>query len=363
MSKRLSSVIFIGILCGLGITVFFSQEISAGILKGISISLSSLIPSLYFFMVLSNFILNTKLRYIISRPFRIIAKHVFHLDDTLFSIFLLSILGGYPIGAKLIADQIKQNSISPQVGEYMLNFCINCSPAFLISYLSVTLWDSIEIGLILYLSQIASCVIIAFITGRKKPIYYSSQIKSEVCSSKSIALVQSVNQATKTMVTISSFVIVFCGIFPIVQQLLPNGLTEFILNGLAEVTSGCQRLATIPAYPAVLLASAFTSFGGICVIFQITALLSGCQIRFMRWVCFRIVYTLLSVFFTYLGLQWFHPALPTMSQFNTAKIEFFTASPAAFAGMLLLASMLLLISFSSQTIHLPNISLLKHRRH
>ena len=46
-------------------------------------------------------------------------------------ILLTGILGGYPSGAKAVADGVRSGVLTPREGERMLSFCNNAGPAFL----------------------------------------------------------------------------------------------------------------------------------------------------------------------------------------------------------------------------------------
>lgn len=349
MKKALPMLLFwITTICLVG-CILLSQDISAGISQGIHICLNSLIPSLYFFMILSNIIMNTSLCRVLARPFRLFSRRVLKLNDKLFVIFLLSLLGGYPVGAKLIGDQLKEHRISVKTGQRMMMFCVNCSPAFLICYLSLYLWDSMVIGVILYLSQVLAALLMAVLSGFRYPI--PKQVPAAQGSQQdtlSAVFVSSVNQATHTMGIICSFVVTFCAAFPILDHFLSDGKLSLAIKGLLEVTAGCQGLASVSFLSSVLGAALFTSFGGVCVFLQITAIVIKSGISIWRWILSRILYTALSVLFAYLG---FLLVRPTADCFvgNAAPLpaKWFTTSPAASFCMVLLAGMLLFVSVPS----------------
>ena len=84
-------------------------------------------------------------------------KVVFGLSPGGAYVFLLGLLTGYPMGAKLTADLYYAGKISRQEAEYLLTFCNNPSPAFLITYVGhICLEGKLHIGFlvgILFLSD------------------------------------------------------------------------------------------------------------------------------------------------------------------------------------------------------------------
>ena len=74
-------------------------------------------------------------------------KVVFGLSPGGAYVFLLGLLTGYPMGAKLTADLYYAGKISRQEAEYLLTFCNNPSPAFLITYVGhICLEGKLHIG-------------------------------------------------------------------------------------------------------------------------------------------------------------------------------------------------------------------------
>ena len=86
----------------------YSKEVSSAVILSIESCLKIIIPSLFAFMVLSNLIVKSNIYILISKPFSLISRYLFRIPPELFSIFLLSNIGGYPIGAKLLTELTQQ---------------------------------------------------------------------------------------------------------------------------------------------------------------------------------------------------------------------------------------------------------------
>lgn len=87
----------------------YTKEIFSGIHNGLLLCINAVVPSLFVFMILSNIIINSSAKNIITIPF---LKKPLRLSKTELSIFILSLIGGYPIGARLLANEIDANRIS-----------------------------------------------------------------------------------------------------------------------------------------------------------------------------------------------------------------------------------------------------------
>lgn len=335
--------IFLIVIC---ITVvflplYFSKNIFDGVALGIKICLSSLIPSMYIFMVIACFISVSKISKYFGDILNFISIKLFKISGETFSIMLLSFIGGYPIGAKIISDKIKNNELTSKQGQYLLNFCVYCSPAFIISGVAEPLWNNKKIGFIIYLSQIITGVLIALICSfrRHEVIYIKEKNAYNTFSNN---LIYSVNNATKSMCTICSFVVLFFGIFSLIDLLnIPNEY-KTIIKGLMEVTSGCQVVQNSSLFESILIINLFTSFGGVCVILQLVSMLHNCNINFIQFILIRCVFSLVSTIMVYFYILISDIGVECFSSVKRYSFHMYNASPISSVFLIVLSLMLLL---------------------
>lgn len=324
--------------------VFYSKELSEGIKNGINVALNLVIPSMFLFMILSNIIIQSNLSNIVSRPFHFLSKWVFHIPKENITIVVLSLVGGYPVGAKLLGDAVRRGEMSPQLAERMLCYCVNCGPAFLISGVGTAIFGSQKLGLYLYLSQIVACLVTGFLCsfGIKRNPQESVPVPA-YSASGSVLIVGAVNDAVRSLGIICGFVVAFSSFMPITELLLHYLNPEYatVLQGLLEVTNGCNNLVDYTASNRILLAAVFTAFGGICVHLQVCAMLKSTGIRMGRFFLYRIPYILVSAGVIQLFLTLFPDTVSTLSYNRSIHQEIYSVSPAAAIFLLLLAVMLL----------------------
>ena len=276
------------------ITLFFSTDISNGVRDGIDLTINFIVPSLFIFMILSSCIVNSSLSRYFALPFKPLFTHILHMPNKLTTITLLSLIGGYPIGAKLISEEVKKGLLSSEDATLMMAFCVNCGPAFLITGVGTKLLNSPILGLCLYLSQIAACLIIAFFITRKHRLKYTSSIDKLKFTSDTF--ISAVSDNTLIIVKISAYVIVFSAFFPTITSLIPssNEALANIVKGLLEVTNGCNSIFSFPAKHAILMLAVFTGFGGICVHMQIYSIIKPQHISMKMFYLFRPLYIAIS---------------------------------------------------------------------
>jgi len=289
----------------------FSKEVSASILVSINSCLIVIIPSLFGFMVVSNILVKSNIYILLSLPFYPISKYLFRIPPELFSIFILSNIGGYPIGTKLLKELLKDNKITKETASKMLCYCYCSGPAFIIGAIGVKIFNNVLIGLLIYLSILLSNFLIAIIVGFKNEIPKKSYIKQPIVLNSSI-LIESIQDSAKTLSLICSTIVFFSAFITLLEE---TGLLLKVSNILSIIlkTSGnyskifssaffeVSKISDMPqfSYKFVPIIAGIVSLGGICVLLQISGI-SGGKVSFKRFIItrpFQIIFSsLISVY-------------------------------------------------------------------
>lgn len=327
--KTLMLLITVIFLC-VSILVFSSAS-SNGVTKGLIFSSEILIPSLFPFMVLSEFIVKSSLAKKLGKFIEPVTQLLFRLPGCAGPTIFLSLVGGYPAGAQGVKALTEQNQISQKQSRLMMRFCVGAGPAFVISTVGTRFLGSTQIGIILFISQIISAILIGFVSGRfqkipaKKELAGSTKKRQGSVLDVSTALVESCYSSTVSMINLCSFVIIFsafisiideCGIIQFVSNLLvhlgvPQNISSTILPILLEVTGGCADGAKA-GIPAEIMAYAI-NFTGFCVQFQIGATLRNFSFSKIEFTFYRFLHGLLAAIFTHVGLIFFPQVRSTIS--------------------------------------------------
>lgn len=318
------------------VLVLYSSWVSGGVKLGVETCVNLVIPSLFIFMVLGNIIVSSRLCEAIAMPFSPIGRWLFGLDATLMSIVIISLVGGYPIGARMLAKKVCSGEISSEDASHMLCYCVNCGPAFLISGVGAGILGNAKVGVIICISQVLACFTIAILKRGK--IGHIKTSKSNYQTGSAL-LVNAVSDSVKAMATVCGLILCFSVLTAILGQFLGNA-TAYI-NGILEVTTAIKPLSLL-TNGAVLIAI-FTAFGGVCVHMQIAAMLKGCNVSLKRFFLWRIVYASISGGAVFVWLTLFPEPLNCfgISQQLTPLQQ---ASPTATIFLILLSIMLLFFS-------------------
>lgn len=296
---------------------------------GINLCARVLIPSLYPFTFCVLFILNTntlnKLNF-----FDRLLKKLFGMNGYLFSVFFLSLIGGYPLGAKLIND----SQIDEKSAKTMLNYCVNAGPAFIITAVGNGIFNSRKIGLILFVCHILPPFILAFLFRKK--------LSADKCCHKNYTniadnFVISATSSAAALINICTFVLLFSIIsayFEDVSFLKPITLLLEVTNSISNTNN-------------ILLISALLGFGGISIWCQVYSLSKKEKPHFVAFPLCRIFHAFLSAAFTYIAIKAFGVTLPTLSNGKELGFTAFTNS-AAVGFSLIILSILFMISLKQK---------------
>ena len=135
--------------------IAFSKEIPNGISIGLKLCFESVIPSLYIFMIICLFITKSNI-FSDSIIFKFLSSLLFGTKNETGIIYFLSLICGYPIGAKIINQMLVDNKISKTDAEKILYCSINPGPAFLINIIGQTIYENKNIGIIIFIATIIS---------------------------------------------------------------------------------------------------------------------------------------------------------------------------------------------------------------
>lgn len=192
--------------------LLFSKECSKGAENGIGLCLSTLVPSLFPFMVLASYITDSSLAEKIGRHLSWLTKPLFGLDGCFASAIILSLVGGYPVGAKTVNSLYKKGATSESECKRAGLFLVCSGPGFLVNFIGAQLYSSIEVGFIIFAAQCIS----VFILGFALKFVYRNKVdnnsNSETLIStpqKGDALVKSVLDGARGMFAICAFVVLF----------------------------------------------------------------------------------------------------------------------------------------------------------
>lgn len=269
---------------------------TAGVKEGILLCGTTILPSLFPFMAVSGFLLETGSGMLSGKWVTLLTKRLFRLPGESASVILMSMVGGFPIGAKMTARLLESRRITQNQAMRMCLFCINAGPAFVISAVGYSVFKSMRAGVILYTSVCLAallCGMLCSFFDDGTPIA-ASKVHTASQSSAGTALVNAVHGATNAMLNICAWVVLFTCIGTCVNHLPLPEAVKLLLHCVLEVTDGVQAAAGHLPLPAI---AAILSFSGLSVHCQILNDLQKCGVKLSHFLACRGICAALSCAF------------------------------------------------------------------
>lgn len=314
-----------------------------GIRNGLNICGSSVIPSLFPFMVISDFILRSGIGNIAGQKLAPITNKVFRLPGTAGCAVMLSLVGGFPVGAKMTAQLFENGDITRKQGRRMIFFCVNAGPAFVIGTVGSTMLSSRKAGIILFASLTASSLLTGFVSrfAEKK----TDRINIKTSPFNPSVLSDSVSSSVQAMLGVCAWILLFSGLNAYLIRLPVNGSALAVLSMLTEVTGGC--IAASNAFPAFVCAFVI-GWSGLAVHCQLLPYISRLEIKISMFLLSRIIAGVLSALIALLLFKLFPCEISVFSPSSGIISKPLSASVPAAAAMMVLSSVMI-IDMSSCT--------------
>lgn len=274
--------------------IYFSSSANQGAREGLRLCENIIIPSLLPILILTGIIIKSDCSKIFELLFGKFALAVLRLPECAAAAIVLGLIGGYPTGAVLTRELYLSKKISSDEAKRIMrfNFCGGCS--FIITAVGAVRYNNIKTGVLLYIINIFSSLLIAVIGARfaeKPTVSEQNNIRTEFSN----AVIESVEISIKSILTMSAYIILFSSLAGMID--IPEFLTPVL-----EITNGI--INTDKALPLHYCAM-FLSFGGICIHMQLMGILGDMKIKYTDFLMFRIISALISFFTTAVVLQLF----------------------------------------------------------
>lgn len=338
-----------------GLFLIFGADISVGIRSGISVCGEVVIPSLFPFMILAEFVALSGASDTLSKPISPFTRWLFGLPKVTAAPILLSFISGYPVGASLARRLYDSGKILRSDAEKMLTFTVNSSPAMLIFAVGMGMLGGKEYGYLLYIVHILASVLNGILFSRiilnlganrrvekvNLPTFNAQNTIQTIGQKSSYgitkkdstphynivdAFVTATADASVSMLKICGCVILFAGIVASIKS-------ARILALILEVTVGCK----VAINYGIKAISAVVGFGGISVIMQVMTVSKG-LIRPWILILSRITHAAISYGLCSVAVSLLPEKTVAVLSTGLPQLDSFTSVTApASAAMLLLA--------------------------
>lgn len=258
--------------------------------------------SIFPFIILIDILLYYDYQDFLNKIFGNILSKLFNIDKNACIIFILSILTGCPSNAIYIKDMLDNKLIDIETSNKILLFSYFQSIPFIIGTIGIKLYNSLKIGLILWIFIFINNLLIGIYQKNIKQtiIQYKKTIKKD----KLISIIKkSIIKGITISFDILGNLIIFTIIINLIKKLIPlNSIFLSFISGILEITNGINQvsLLNINIKYKLLLTLFFLSFSGLSIIFQTTSILNNYKINIKRILIIRLIFSIITCILFYI---------------------------------------------------------------
>lgn len=312
--------------------MFSSSNLKAA-KDGLILWATAVVPSLFPFFVSTELLNNTNIVSYLGKLLNPIMRPLFNVPGEAAFAFLMGLISGYPVGAKIVSNFVENGICTKEEAERMLSFTNNSGPLFIIGTVGISLFGSTSIGLLLFITHILACISVGitlkFISKKTLSSSYKSNFnqssnKYVAFSSLGEILGKSITNSISTILMIGGFVVIFSVIISILNESyilsglanilypftsligIPEELLKSFLAGIIELTNGVSLVAntSLKAISTNIIICAFLlGFGGISILLQVFSIVSKNKLSIKPYILGKLLQGVFAAFYTFIALE------------------------------------------------------------
>lgn len=292
----------------------FPKLVFAGAGEGLVLWFGSVLPTLLPFMILSNLLIKTHAADLLVRVTGPLFSHIFHISGHGSFAAVTGFLCGYPMGSKTAADLLMEGEISQDEAQYLLSFCNNASPIFIISYIVLQNLRQerllIPSLVILMISPVlASFIFRPFYSHYEKDFSKPSSSALRADAHEDGNLIDDCIMNGFEMITkVGGYIMLFSILTTFAKAAFsPEGILGNLLLSSLELTGGISLLcrSALSASETYFLCMVCTSFGGWCALAQTKCMISGTGLSIKPYIIQKLVTAMVTSLLCLIYLYFF----------------------------------------------------------
>ena len=264
------------LLLAFPVLLYFSQRITQGVQDALLLCARVIIPSLFPFMILSEWLTcllaDNTIKAQKKRNIDAICRKIFGVSLVGMLPFAMGALCGFPLGVRCAVDLYRRGRLTATETEQAIAFSNNTGPAFLIAGVGHGLFKDKRIGLWLYVLQIACALLSGFLLHKLLPDSkrrIAPLTTSATTTDTSLATI--IKKSTHSMLSVCGMIVAFSIPMSFAPVLLKNPVLLSFFCSFLEVGGAsalAARLYVSTPVAAMLALTNAVCFGGLSVHLQ-----------------------------------------------------------------------------------------------
>ncbi|MCI8836909.1 MAG: nucleoside recognition protein [Hungatella sp.] len=265
-----------------------------GARNGLLLWYQTVVPTLLPFMICSNVIVSLNGIRLMTAPVRPLLKSMFRLSDAGCYVLVSGLLCGYPMGAKTCGEFVRQGTISPAEGRYLLSVSNHPSPMFLLGFAASLMDPSVSVPV--FLTAVYLPVLPLALLSRNVYAVSSSSESTVHQTQPHLSFDESMTASFEIMIKIGGYIMLFSILASFIGRLsFLSSPVQALLLGMVEITTGIRALSrTFSGTLQGLFLCMAAVFGGTCGLFQTRSVLAGSGLSLSHYILWKFLHMVLA---------------------------------------------------------------------
>lgn len=285
--------------------LIFPYEIAFHISKAIRLCCYSVIPSLFMYICLANFITDIILKKEPKSKATKLLADLFALPACLVPACIMGLFCGAPSGSISVCRLYKEGNCTTQQAESALVLSNNCSAVFITS-IAASVLESKAFAYIILFSNVLSTLTVYFLFFRKHGVSNNCSFAAEKNLSLSQTITDSISSSVFSCINLCAFIVFFYTISSVISgKLLSIGCGEnfqaLIRSGIMcffEMSSGILSCSAIDGNERIIAVCSGIAFCGISIFLQVKSIAGKCGLSTKKFVISKLICTIVSPLIT-----------------------------------------------------------------
>ena len=275
--------------------------------EGVSIWATKILPTLLPFFIITKILSNTKLIPYIEKKVSPLTNKLYGVSGVAGYIYIMSIISGYPVGAKITRDFYQNGKLTKGQAETITAFTSTSGPLFILGTVAISLFSNSKMGIIILLSHYIGAIINGLLYRQKHkdltpPPHTITTSKESINSiiTSSISSILSIGGFVALFYMLINLIITLNIFSPITTILsfigIDRSISTALLSGIIEVTTGEIMLNQIGLSTdlAIIFSTAIISFGGLSIHAQAYTYLQDFNMPYKKFLLQKLTHSILS---------------------------------------------------------------------
>lgn len=298
--KDYSNIIIVLLISLLFLIIFFPTLVMTEVKTALSVFITKYFPAVFPIYIITDLLINYHFPEKLAKKLEGGCQRLLHSNGNTAFVMIMSMISGFPSGAKYTRELLKQQTIEGNTANYLLTFTHFSNPLFILGTCFL-ITKNRPLTIAILISHFLANFIIAIIIRPKKQSTYKKMPKRKETLPFPKAMSNAIFETFHLMFLILGTSIIFSVLSGMVTTLLKGNPYNYLLTGILELTKGVNTLpislSTCAKGISILL---FLSFGSLSIHMQVASIIKDTDMKYRNFLLGRISQSSISILLFYL---------------------------------------------------------------